>query len=104
MPDPLSNFIGQTTQVLTQGTVTALSFPLRSGSTTDVIRPRSARISVEGNAVRWGPSPSATNGQYVAVGGVIDWSRPDFDFTAQLQQVRFVSGSGPAVLQCVFYD
>ena len=105
MPDPLHNLIGQITQTLPPGAPTALSFPtLASGL---VARPKQAIISVEGAPCRWGSAPDAISGQYVGItppNNVVRFDSPYWDYTAQLQQIRFVALGAPATLQINYMD
>ena len=107
MPDSLHNLIGQVTMVLQAGVPTALSFPPSPVDGVAEYRPKQALISVEGAPVRWGMAPSFNSGQFVSAvppNNLIDWTRIGVDYTAQLQQVKFLAIGGQATLQIQYLD
>lgn len=97
------NLIGQSTEQLTMGVPTNLAFPSGTppGST---IYPHHALITVEGNAVRWGASPTTLNGTLVPVGGTIDFTSTINDYRGVLMQMKFIALVGNATLQVQWFD
>ena len=99
------NLIGQVTQTLANGVPTELTFPLISVGV--YVRPRHARISVEGSPVRWGLAPTAISGQYIGItppNNTLVLEDTINDYTGLLQQVQFIALGGSATLQVNYMD
>ena len=96
----VSNLSATIMMSLTPGTPTVLLFPLNAQS--ERIRPRHARITVEGNPCRWGKNPSGAIGQLVSAtppNNVVSFEDATNDYTGLLQQIQFIALGGVATLQ-----
>ncbi len=108
--NPALTMMATQTQVLTQGVPVTLTLPIdplgvaHGVGATGLISPSHALIGVEGNAVRWGLNPSATNGIVVPAGGQVSFMDANIEYRGTIRQVSFVSLNGPATLQIQFFN
>ena len=76
-------------------------------------RPHHALIGVSGGAIRWlaipplsanYQSPSSSVGSFVGAGGTIDWTDPERNYAALIDNVKFIrAGANDAKLEVSYF-